>query len=149
MATSRTQSCIGNSGHVDSSHERHREKLLTPDEVAVWCSRWSISIKRLGGWPHGNEVMLKKNVKMGKSESLRSKRSKFLLSCFVFSGAFQGEFKHFPGEVKASNYVSKKSPSRLCKSPVFNPLITASCRSQLWKTPMLSHQGLCGLCGWM
>ena len=113
--------------HVEKrSHERHREKLLTPDEVAVWCSRWSISIKRLGGWPHGNENKSfrklwcrKKTWRWEISESLRPKPSKFLLSCFVLSGAFQGETKTFSKEGKASNYVSKSKLS--LQKPCFQP----------------------------
>lgn len=106
--------------HVEKrSHERHREKLLTPDEVAVWCSRWSISIKRLGGWPHGNEnksfrkLWCWKTWRREISESLRPKRSKFLLSCFVLSGAFQGEFKHFPKGSQGIMHLSFQEKSKL------------------------------------
>ena len=106
MATSRTQSCIGNSGHVDSSHKRHREKLLTPDEVAVWCSRWPISIKRLGGWPKPATEVKNKSFRKLWSKNLKDgKRSQNVLSfCWaalsslepfkVSSNIFRGKSRH-------------------------------------------------------
>ena len=104
--------------------------MRSPYEVAVWCSRWSISIKRLK----------RRGFRPQSCDGNRrnpNRRIELVLSCFVLS-AWNGKSRHQCG-IQAL-CLQEKSSCCLCRSPgKHNPVFRAIIEPTLCHT---NHTGM-------